>query len=36
VKKVLLAIAMSGLTAMAQSVISAKAGVIHYIEGEVM
>ncbi len=35
-KKVLLAIAMSGLTAMAQSVISAKAGVIHYTEGEVM
>jgi len=35
VKKVLLAIAMSGLTAMAQSIISAKAGVIHYIEGDV-
>jgi len=35
VKKVLFAIAISGLTAMAQSVISAKAGVIHYIEGDV-
>jgi len=36
VKKVLLAIAMSGLTAMAQSVISAKAGVVHYTEGDVL
>lgn len=34
-KKVIFAIAMSGLTAMAQNIISAKAGVIHYIEGDV-
>jgi hypothetical protein len=36
VKKLLLAVAMSGLTAMAQSVISAKAGVVHYTEGDVL
>lgn len=35
-KKILLAVAMSGLTAMAQSVISAKAGVVHYTEGDVL
>ncbi len=35
-KKVLLAIALGSLTAMAQSVISAKAGLIHYVEGDVM
>ena len=35
-KKVLFAIALGSLTAMAQSVISAKAGLIHYVEGDVM
>jgi hypothetical protein len=33
-KKVILALAMSSLTMMAQSVISAKAGLIHYLEGD--
>lgn len=33
--KFLLALAMTGVTAMAQSVISAKAGVVHYTEGDV-
>jgi hypothetical protein len=36
VKKILVALALSGLTAMAQNVISAKAGVVHYLEGEAM
>ena len=35
-KKVLFAIALGSLTAMAQSVISAKAGLIHYVEGDAM
>ncbi len=33
-KKLVIALALSGLTAMAQSVLSAKAGVVHYLDGE--
>jgi len=36
VKKILVGLALSGLAAMAQNVISAKAGVVHYLEGEAM
>ncbi len=35
-KKVLLTLALTGIVASAQMVISAKAGLIHYVEGDVM